>query len=374
MGGAQPLAITMNDGVCIAVEVDRDIIKRKVERGWVDIMTESPEEALKNANEAIMEGNPLGIGLLGNAAEIFQWFVKKGVTPDIITDMTPAHDPLLYVPMGLNVEEAKKLRESDPELYIKLAAESARKQVEAMLEFKRRGAVVFEYGNDLRRLAHRGGLELKKAFEIKSFVVEFIRSLLCRGRGPFRWVSLSGNKEDIYKIDELVIKEFSGDDMLVRWIKQCHKIPFEGLPARVCWLGYGQRARFAKKVNKLVSKGELEGPVAFSRDCFDSGSVTQPYMETESMKDGSDPIADWPLLNALLNTAAGADLVAIQGGGGLLSFVASGVIVIADGTKETEERLERVLTTDPGIGVIRHAEAGYEEAKEFAKKERVGGH
>jgi urocanate hydratase len=370
MGGAQPLAVTLNDGVCVGVDVNGDTIKRLVEMGWLDTSAQTVDEALRITKEAFKNGKATAIGLKGNAAEVFPEFVKKGITPDIVTDMTPAHDALLYFPASLSMQEANDLRKSNPKRYVALAGDSAKKQVEAMLEFKKRGALVFEYGNDLRLLAYTAGL--KDAYKINGFVVELLRPLMCEGRGAFRWIALSGEKEDIYKLDELVLREFSEDAILTKWINAARdKIPFEGLPARVCWLGYGQRARFGKMTNQLVANGTLKGPVAFTRDNFDSGSVSHANMETESMKDGSDPIADWPLLNALLNTAAGADLVAINQGAGIMYYVSTGMIVIADGTKDAEERLERTLTVDPGIGVARHADAGYDEAIKIAKREGI---
>lgn len=370
MGGAQPLAAAMNGGVCIGVEVNQATVNRMLKRGWIDVSTEAAKDALDMAKASMESKKGLGIGLVGNAAQVFPDLLAMGIVPDIVTDMTPAHDPLSYVPNELTVDSAKELRQTDPNRYWKLAAESARKEVEAMIEFQKRGAMVFEYGNDLRQLAFYAGLQ--EAFGIKSFVAELLRPLLCLGRGPFRWIALSGDKEDIYRLDDLVLDEFANDEILTKWIRLARKrIPFEGLPARICWLGYGQRAKFAKEANRMVADGALNGPIAFTRDLFDSGSITQPNTETEGMRDGSDPIADWPLLNALINTAAGADLVAINQGSGIMYYVAAGVSIIADGTTEAEQRLDRVLTVDPGLGVVRHADAGYETAIEFARKEGI---
>lgn len=370
MGGAQPLAIKMNDGVCLGVDVNGHTIKRLVEMGWLDTSAQTIDEALQTSSEAVRNGRPAAIGLKGNTAEVFPEFVRKAITPDIATDMTPAHDPLLYVPAGFSVQAADDLRKSDPQRYVALARDSAKRQVEAMLQFKECGALVFEYGNDLRLLAYTAGL--KDAYKINGFVAELLRPLLCEGRGAFRWIALSGEKDDIHKLDDVILREFPDDMILTKWIRAARdKIPFEGLPARICWLGYGQRAHFGKIVNQLVANGTLKGPVAFTRDNFDSGSVSHANMETESMKDGSDPIADWPLLNAMLNTAVGSDLVAINQGAGIMYYVSTGMIVIADGTKDAEERLERALTVDPGIGVARHADAGYDEAIQVAKRNGI---
>jgi urocanate hydratase len=370
MGGAQPLAIALNDGVCLGVEMNKETIDKLVKMDWLDTSAHSYDQALKIVDEAIQNKRSMAIGLEGNVADIFPQFVKDGVTPDIVTDMTSAHDALLYYPSGFSLKEVIELRNKDQKKYIELARESAKMQVEAMLTLKKRGSWVFEYGNDLRLLAYNGGC--KDAFKINSFIPEILRPLLCEGRGAFRWIALSGEKEDIFKLDDLILNEFPEDPVLTKWINAArNKIPFEGLPARICWLGLGQRAHFARKTNQLVANGILKGPLAFTRDNFDTGSVSHANMETESMRDGSDPIADWPLLNALLNTAAGSDLVCINQGSGIMYYVSTGMIVIADGTKDADERLERALTVDSGIGVVRHADAGYDEAIATAEKENV---
>ncbi|MEM3397089.1 MAG: urocanate hydratase [Thermoplasmata archaeon] len=373
MGGAQPLAVKMNHGVCIDIEVDERRIKRRVERGFCDMIVYDVEEALKIAMDAKTRGEGLSIGLVGNCAEIEPLLVERGFQPDVVTDQTSAHDPLNgYVPKGLSVKEAEELRKSEPEKYINMAMDSMVEHVKAMVKFLERGAVVFDYGNNIRAQAYTRGF--KDAFAFQGFVPLFIRPMFCEGRGPFRWVALSGNKEDILKTDDVVMREFAHNKQLVNWIQLAEKyVPFEGLPARVCWLGYGERAKFGKIINKMVASGELEAPVTITRDHLDCGSVASPYRETEGMKDGSDAIADWPLLNAMLNVAAGADLVALHNGGGVgIGYSThAGMIVVADGTENAEKRIERVLTTDPGMGIVRHADAGYEEAIAFAKKAGV---
>jgi urocanate hydratase len=335
-------------------------------------MVRSTDEALSIAKDAKEKGRAISIALIGNAADVYPELLKKGFIPDIVTDQTPAHDPLSYVPRGLSVEEADKLRKEDPEKYKRLFYESVREHVKAMLGFMSAGSIVFDYGNNIREEARKAGID--NAFDFKGFVPLFIRPLFCEGKGPFRWVALSGNKEDILKTDEVVMKEFSYDEHLVNWIKKAQeRVPFEGLPARVCWLGYGERDRFAKIINEMVRNGELEGPIAVTRDHLDSGSVASPYRETESMRDGSDAIADWPLLNALLNCASGADMVAIHNGGGVgIGYSThAGMVVVLDGSELTDRKIERVFKSDPGIGVVRHADAGYEEAEKAARERGV---
>jgi len=372
MGGAQPLAITMNGGVCIAVECDKSRIERRLKAGFCDMMVEDIDKAVELAMDAKEKQKPLSIAVLGNCADTHPYLVESGFLPDVVTDQTSAHDELNgYVPAGFygdNIDEAYRLRKTDPEKYKKLSFESMKKHCEAMVAFQRKGAVVFDYGNNLRGQAKKAGF--KDAFSYPGFVVAYIRPMLAVGRGPFRWIALSGDPQDIIKTDNKVIELFPEDKTLVNWIKLAEKhLPWEGLPARVCWLGYGEREKFALEINRMIREGEI-GPIAITRDHLDSGSVASPYRETEGMKDGSDVIADWPLLNALLNCAAGADNVAIHNGGGVgigLSTHA-GMVVVCDGTKETDERIKRVFKTDPGIGVVRHADAGYEEAIELVRK------
>ncbi len=370
MGGAQPLAATLNDGVMIAVEVNPWAIERRIKTGYLDTWTDDLDKALKMAEEAKKEGKPLSIGLLGNAAEVHPELVKRGFIPDVLTDQVAAHDPLNgYIPAGLTVEEADELRKKNPEDYLKRVGESAAKHVEAMLEMQKQGAVTFEYGNNLRRLAYDNGV--KNAFDIQGYVPAFIRDLFAEGSGPFRWVALSGNPEDIYKTDRKVLELFPEDEHLRKWIELAQKkVKWQGLPARICWLGQGQRAEFGLAINEMVKKGEIEAPIVIGRDHHDTGSVASPYRETEAMKDGSDAIADWPILNAMLNVASGATWVSFHHGGGVgIGYsLHAGMVVVADGTDLAHKKLERVLTNDPGIGVIRHADAGYEIAKKTAKK------
>jgi len=369
MGGAQPLAATMNDGVFLGVEVDPDRIKRRLETGYLDVMADHLEDALILALGAKEKGIPKSIGLLGNAAEILPEIVKRGIVPDLVTDQTSAHDALNgYVPAGLSLDEAIELRRKDSKEYIRRAMESMAVHVRAMLEFQKMGSIVFDYGNNIRAQAYEAGV--KDAFSYPGFVPAFIRPLFCEGKGPFRWAALSGDPEDIYRTDEAILKEFPDDLPLARWMRLAReKVKFQGLPARICWLGYGQRARIGKVFNDMVARGELKAPLVIGRDHLDSGSVASPYRETEGMKDGSDAIADWPILNALLNVAAGATWVSVHHGGGVgIGYsIHAGMVVVVDGTKEAEKRLERVLTTDPGTGVMRHTDAGYEEAVETAK-------
>jgi urocanate hydratase len=373
MGGAQPLAITMNGGVALVVEADPARIKRRVERHFCDILVDDLDEALGLALDAKEKGKPLSIGLVGNCAQTHPELASRGIVPDIVTDQTSAHDALNgYIPAGLSVEEAAGLRGSDPQEYTRRACSSMAAQVQAMLELQRKGSVVFDYGNNLRDQALQAGV--KEAFSYPGFVLAYIRPMFCEGRGPFRWIALSGNPDDILKTDRVVVREFQKNRSLVRWIELAERfVPFEGLPARVCWLGFGERARFASIINRMVARRELDGPVAITRDHLDCGSVASPNRETEGMMDGTDAVADWPLLNALLNCAAGADSVHIHNGGGVgigLSTHA-GMVVVADGTKAAMERIERVFSTDPGIGVVRHADAGYEDARRMARRGRI---
>jgi len=373
MGGAQPLAVTMNEGVALVVEVDKERIQRRLETAYVDTMAEDLDEALKLALDAKEKEEALSVALLGNAADILPEFVKRGITPDVLTDQTSAHDELDgYVPHGLPYEEALRLRKEKPEEYIKRAYESMAVHVKAMLELQQRGAKAFDYGNNIRGQAQKAGV--RNAFDIPGFVQEYIRPLFCYGKGPFRWAALSGNPEDIYVTDEAVLQEFPEDKALERWIRKAQKqVKFQGLPSRICWLGYGERARFGAVINHLVKKGKITAPVVIGRDHLDAGSVASPNRETEGMKDGSDAIADWPILNALLNAVCGASWVSVHHGGGVgigLSIHA-GMVIVADGKDSTEKRLGRVLTVDPGLGVARHADAGYEEAVQFAKEKKI---
>ena len=369
MGGAQPLSVTMNSGVCLAVECDRSRIERRVRNGYCDMLEEDLDAALEKALEAKKAGQALSIGLLGNCAETHPELLKRGIVPDVVTDQTSAHDELGgYIPMGLDVEAAAVLRERDPDDYRRRAIESIGMHVEAMLGFMRKGSVVFDYGNNIRAQAVKAGVE--DAFAFKGFVPLYIRPMFCEGRGPFRWVAVSGDPEDILKTDKVVMEEFKDNHELVNWIRLAgERVPFEGLPARVCWLGYGERARFGRIINDMVRSGELSGPIVITRDHLDCGSVASPNRETEGMADGSDAIADWPLLNALVNASAGADLVAIHNGGGVgIGYSThAGLHVIADGTDEAAEKILRVLTTDPGMGLLRHVDAGYERAEEVAR-------
>jgi urocanate hydratase len=373
MGGAQPLAVTMNEGVAIVVEVDESRIKRRLEHRYLDKMATTLNEALALAREAQAKGQPLSIGLLGNAAEIFAEFVKRGIIPDAVTDQTSAHDPLNgYVPAGMSYEEALALRKSDPQAYIAKAKASMVAHVQAMLDLQKAGAVVFDYGNNIRQQAYNEGL--KEAFAFPGFVPAFIRPLFCEGKGPFRWAALSGDPEDIYKTDRAIVELFPEDKALHRWLNMAQKqVHFQGLPARICWLGYGERHKAGLRFNEMVKNGELKAPIVIGRDHLDAGSVASPNRETEGMKDGSDAIADWPLLNALVNTAAGATWVSLHHGGGVgIGYSQhAGMVVVADGTDEAAQRLQRVLTTDPGMGVVRHVDAGYDKAVAVAKERGV---
>lgn len=370
MGGAQPLAVTMNGGVAIVVEVDPQRIEKRLATRYCQRATDNLDEALRLALDAKEKGEALSVALLGNAAEVLPEFVRRGIVPDVVTDQTSAHDPLNgYIPAGHTLEEAAELRVRDPERYIRLAKESMGVHVQAMLDLMERGAVVFDYGNNIRQQAKDVGVE--NAFSFPGFVPAYIRPLFCEGKGPFRWAALSGDPEDIYKIDDLLCREFGDNERLVRWIKMAREqVAFQGLPARICWLGYGDRARFGLLINDLVKKGEISAPIVIGRDHLDAGSVASPHRETEAMRDGSDAIADWPILNALVNACAGASWVSVHHGGGVgIGYsLHAGMVVVADGTDEGAARLERVLTTDPGTGVMRHADAGYELAIKTAKE------
>ena len=369
VGIAQPLAITMAEGVCLAVEVDPQHIQRRLETGYCDEMASTLDEALAQVREACNTGQPLSIGLIGNAAEVYPELVRRGIIPDMVTDQTSAHDALNgYIPAGLSLQEAGELRTRDPQRYIARSLESMVTHVRAMLDLQRMGAVVFDYGNNLRGQALAAGET--HALDFPGFVPAYIRPLFCRGKGPFRWVALSGDPEDIYRTDEAILELFPENVGLKRWITMARqKIHFQGLPARICWLGYGERDKAGLAFNELVARGIVKAPIVIGRDHLDSGSVASPYRETEAMKDGSDAIADWPILNALLNTASGATWVSVHHGGGVgIGYsLHAGQVVVADGTAEAAERLSRVLTNDPGTGVMRHVDAGYEEAIECAK-------
>ncbi|RUL51902.1 urocanate hydratase [Lysinibacillus antri] len=373
MGGAQPLAVTMNGGVCIAIEVDETRIDRRIETRYTDVKAYTLDEAIQLAEEAKKEGKALSIGLLGNAADILPEMIARNFIPDVLTDQTSAHDPLNgYVPSKMSLEEAASLRSSNPEEYVKLSKVSMATHVRAMLEMMEKGAITFDYGNNIRQVAKDEGVE--NAFDFPGFVPAYIRPQFCEGKGPFRWVALSGDPEDIYKTDQAILREFSDNEHLCNWIRMAQeKIQFQGLPSRICWLGYGERARFGKIINDMVASGELKAPVVIGRDHLDSGSVASPNRETEAMKDGSDVVADWPILNAMVNAVGGATWVSVHHGGGVgMGYsLHAGVVIVADGTKEAAARIERVLTTDPGMGVVRHADAGYELAKKTAREKGI---
>ena len=372
MGGAQPLAITMNEGVGLIVEVDPARAKRRLETRYVDTVVDTLEEAMTLIEEAKNDGRPLSVGLIGNAADVFPELVIRGVNPDVVTDQTPAHDPTSYVPNGLTIEEADALRASDPDEYTRRSMASMAKHVQAMLELQKRSAVVFDYGNNLRQRAYDAGVS--EAFDYPSFVPAFIRPLFCEGKGPFRWVTLSGDERDLFRTDEAILDLFPENKPLERWIRMAQKrVAFQGLPARICWLGYGERAKAGLKFNDLVASGEVSAPIVIGRDHLDSGSVASPRRETEGMLDGSDAISDWPILNALINAVGGATWVSFHHGGGVgIGYSQhAGQVIVADGTPEAARRLERVLTTDPGLGVVRHADAGYPDAIEFAKRNGI---
>jgi urocanate hydratase len=373
MGGAQPLAVTLNDGVCIAVEIDPARIQRRLDTKYLDTMTDNIEQAIQMATSAKNHGTAISIGLLGNAAEILPRMIELGFHPDVLTDQTSAHDPINgYIPIGMALKAADELRRNDPRTYERKSRESIAEHVRAMLSMQKRGAVTFDYGNNIRQVAKDEGVE--NAFDFPGFVPAFIRPQFCEGKGPFRWVALSGDPEDIYKTDGVILREFSHNPSLCKWIKMAQeKIQFQGLPSRICWLGYGERERFGKIINDMVAKGELKAPVVIGRDHLDSGSVASPNRETEAMKDGSDAIADWPILNALINSVGGASWVSVHHGGGVgMGYsLHAGMVIVADGSKDAEERLKRVLTTDPGMGVVRHADAGYELAVKTAKEKGI---
>ena len=375
MGGAQPLAITMNEGVGIVVEINPDKIQRRLKLAQLDTWTDSLDEALRIAGEHKEKGEPISIGLLGNAADVYPEFLRRGIIPDVVTDQTAAHDELNgYVPGGMSYEEALKLREENPEKYIELSYQSMVRHTRAMAEMKEAGAVVFDYGNALRAQAEKGGLAHEVAFSFPGFVQAYIRPMFCEGKGPFRWVALSGDPQDILRTDQAILELFPKDEALARWIRKAEeKVRWQGLPARICWLGYGERAEAGLAFNELVKRGEVKAPIVIGRDHLDSGSVASPYRETEGMKDGSDAIADWPILNALLNAVAGATWVSVHHGGGvgIGKSIHAGMVIVADGTQAAARRLERVLTVDPGLGVARHADAGYEKAIRVAKERGV---
>jgi urocanate hydratase len=373
MGGAQPLAITMNEGVALVLEVDPARIERRIKTRYLDRETDSVDEAVRLVEEARAAGDAVSIGLLGNAAEVFPELLRRDFPADVVTDQTSAHDPVGgYVPAGLTLEEAMDLRRSGPDEYSKRSYESMARHCEAMVGFLDRGAVVFDYGNNLRGGAREGGFD--RAFAYPGFVPAFIRPMFCQGKGPFRWVALSGDPADIIATDREVATLFPDDERLARWLRLAEeRVAFQGMPARICWLGYGERDKAGLAFNELVRTGQVSAPIVIGRDHLDAGSVASPYRETEGMKDGSDAIADWPILNALLNTAAGAHWVSVHHGGGVgIGYsIHAGMVVVADGTEDAAGRLQRVLTTDPGTGVIRHADAGYEEALRTASERGV---
>ncbi|HVP06413.1 MAG TPA: urocanate hydratase [Candidatus Acidoferrum sp.] len=373
MGGAQPLAATMNGASALIVEVDEARINRRLKIGYCDVKVKDLDKALKLIKEHTKSGEPVSIGLVGNCAEVFPEIFRRGVVPDIVTDQTSAHDELNgYIPEGLTVAEAERLRKTDPKAYMKQAYDSMVKHCDAMIKYQQAGSIVFDYGNNLRGQAEVGGL--KNAFAFPGFVPAYIRPLFCEGRGPFRWAALSGDPNDIAVTDDIILTKFAYNKPLVRWItKARERVPFQGLPSRVCWLGYGERAEFGAIINDYVKKGKIKAPVVIGRDHLDCGSVASPNRETEGMIDGSDAIADWPLLNGLLNCASGASWVSIHHGGGvgIGSSIHAGMVIVADGTKQMAERLNRVLTNDPGTGIMRHVDAGYKEAIAFGKKNKV---
>jgi urocanate hydratase len=372
MGGAQPLAIKMNEGVGLIVEVDPRRAQRRLDTRYLDVVVDDLEEAMSLVEEALEKEEPKSVGLIANAADVLPELVIRDVVPDVLTDQTPAHDPLMYVPRGLSLEQAVELRRKDPEEYAKRSMESMAAHVEAMLELQKKGAVTFDYGNNLRQRAFDYGI--KDAFAYPGFVPAYIRPLFCEGKGPFRWVALSGDPEDIYRTDQVILELFPENEHLARWIKMAQKeVAFQGLPARICWLGYGERARAGLAFNDLVAKGEVKAPIVIGRDHLDGGSVASPNRETEGMRDGSDAISDWPILNALINTVGGATWVSFHHGGGVgIGYSQhAGQVIVADGTPEAAARLERVLTYDPGMAIMRHVDAGYPEAIQFAKAHGV---
>lgn len=369
MGGAQPLAATMNGACFLGIEVDQERIEKRIKTGYCDRISHDLTDAVRTIDDAKSRGEAISIGLVGNCADVLPELVRRGVVPDLVTDQTSAHDALNgYVPSGMTMEAALSLRRTEPQEYVRRSMEAMAVHVRAMLDLKRMGAVVFDYGNNIRAQAKQAGVA--DAFEIPGFVPEYIRPLFCQGRGPFRWVALSGNPQDISRTDELALELFPEDEVLSRWLKLAReRVQFQGLPARICWLGYGERAEFGEAINDLVRTGRLEGPIVIGRDHLDAGSVASPYRETEGMIDGSDAIADWPILNALLNTASGASWVSVHNGGGVgIGYsLHAGQVTVADGTEDSRVRLNRVLTNDPGIGVVRHIDAGYEDASQTAK-------
>jgi urocanate hydratase len=373
MGGAQPLAATMAGASALVIEIDEARINRRLAIGLCDVKVKTLDKAIKLIKDHTKARKPVSIGLVGNCAEVFPEIFRRGIIPDIVTDQTSAHDELNgYIPEGLTVAEALRLRKADPKTYIRRAYESIVTHCDAMTKFQKAGSVVFDYGNNIRGQAETGGL--RHAFSFPGFVPEYIRPLFCEGRGPFRWVALSGDPADIAVTDDLILSHFKHNAGLVRWIRQAReKVPFQGLPARVCWLGYGERAEFGDIINSYVKSGKISAPIVIGRDHLDCGSVASPNRETEGMLDGSDAIADWPLLNGLLNTASGASWVSIHHGGGvgIGNSIHAGMVVVADGTKEMALRLNRVLTNDPGTGIMRHADAGYKDALVCAKKNKV---
>ena len=370
MGGAQPLAATMNGAACLVVEIDAARIRRRLETRYLDVMADSLEDAWSRLTAAKESGEALSVGLVGNCAEVLPEIVERGWRPDVVTDQTSAHDPLNgYIPVGMTLEQASALRTSDPDDYLAHSCRSIETHVRAMLAMQTEGAVVFDYGNNIRTVAYDHGLQ--QAFDIPGFVSEYVRPLFCEGRGPFRWVALSGEPSDIHRTDDLVVEMFPENTHLVRWIRMvAERVAFQGLPSRICWLGQGERARFGLALNDLVASGEVTAPIVIGRDHLDTGSVASPFRETEGMRDGSDAVADWPILNALLNTASGASWVSFHHGGGvgMGNSLHAGQVIVADGSKEAAVRLQRVLTNDPGIGVVRHVDAGYEQAVETAKE------
>jgi len=369
MGGAQPLAITMNEGVGLIVEVDPERARRRLEIGYVDQVVDTLEEAMTLVEEAVEKEIPQSIGLIGNAADIYPELVMRDVIPDVVTDQTPAHDVMMYIPSGLSIAAADELRVSDPKEYERRSLDSMVRHVEAMLTLQNRGAEVFDYGNNLRQRAYDQGVQ--NAFDFPGFVPAYIRPLFCEGKGPFRWVALSGDKEDIYRTDEAVMELFPNDEHLHRWLKMAReRVPFQGLPSRICWLGYGERAKAGLKFNQMVADGIIAAPIVIGRDHLDAGSVASPNRETEGMLDGTDAVSDWALLNAMLNAVSGATWVSFHHGGGVgIGFSQhAGQVIVADGTPEAAARLERVLTNDPGLGVVRHADAGYQEAVDAAHR------
>lgn len=373
MGGAQPLAVTMNGGVALVVEVDAKRIQRRVETRYCDVMETDLDQALARARKAVEEKKPLSIGLVGNAAEVLPRIVEMGVVPDLLTDQTSAHDPLGgYVPAGMSLEQADELRRTNATEYVRRSMASMAVHVRAMLALQKAGAVVFDYGNNIREQALKEGV--KNAYDFPGFVPAYIRPQFCEGRGPFRWVALSGDPEDIAVTDDLVLELFPEQEHLCRWINLAREqVEFQGLPARICWLGYGERAKFGLAINDLVCKGKIKAPIVIGRDHLDCGSVASPNRETEAMKDGSDAIGDWPILNALLNSVAGASWVSVHHGGGVgIGYsLHAGMVVVADGTEQARQRLERVLTTDPGMGIVRHVDAGYQQAVAAARRHGI---